>query len=83
MDEPITGLDVPSAEAIFEMLDLLKARGMTVLVSTHDLQMASDKFDRLMLLKRGAGRPWPAGRGGDAPQPAAGLRKPPDGAARP
>lgn len=60
MDEPITGLDVPSQEAIFEILDLLKAQGMTVLVSTHDLQMASDKFDRLMLLKRrlvGLGRP--------------------------
>ena len=52
MDEPLTGLDSPSQEAIFDILDLLKAREMTVLVSTHDLQLASDKFDRLMLLKR-------------------------------
>jgi ABC-type Mn2+/Zn2+ transport system ATPase subunit len=52
MDEPLTGLDIPSQEAIFGILDLLRARGMTVLVSTHDLQMAADRFDRLMLLRR-------------------------------
>lgn len=60
MDEPLTGLDIPSQEAIFGILDLLKAQGMTVLVSTHDLQLASDKFDRLMLVKRallGLGKP--------------------------
>jgi len=52
MDEPLTGLDIPSQEAIFNILDLLRARGMTVLVSTHDLQLAADRFDRLMLLRR-------------------------------
>lgn len=52
MDEPLTGLDVPSQEAIFNILDLLRARRMTVLVSTHDLQLAADRFDRLMLLRR-------------------------------
>jgi manganese/iron transport system ATP-binding protein len=60
MDEPLTGLDIPAQEAIFDILNLLKKQGMTVLVSTHDLQLASDKFDRLMLLKRGLiglGRP--------------------------
>ncbi len=60
MDEPLTGLDIPSQEAIFEILDRLKQARMTVLVSTHDLQLASDRFDRLMLLKRrliGFGRP--------------------------
>ncbi len=52
MDEPLTGLDVPSQEAIFEILDLLRSRHITVLVSTHDLQLAADRFDRQMLLKR-------------------------------
>ncbi len=52
MDEPLTGLDVPSQEAIFNILDLLRARGLTVLVSTHDLQLAAERFDRLMLLRR-------------------------------
>jgi manganese/iron transport system ATP-binding protein len=52
MDEPLTGLDVPSREAIFAILDALRTQGMTVLVSTHDLRLASDRFDRLMLLHR-------------------------------
>jgi manganese/iron transport system ATP-binding protein len=52
MDEPLTGLDVPSQEAIFDILDILRGRRMTVLVSTHDLQLAADRFDRLMLLRR-------------------------------
>ena len=52
MDEPLTGLDVPSQEAIFAILDDLRTRGMTVLVSTHDLHLASDRFDSMMLLRR-------------------------------
>lgn len=52
MDEPLTGLDVPAQEAIFNILDLLRARGLTVLVSTHDLQLATERFDRLMLLRK-------------------------------
>jgi manganese/iron transport system ATP-binding protein len=52
MDEPLNGLDVPSQEAIFEIMDQLRATGMTVLVSTHDLHLAAGRFDRLMLLKR-------------------------------
>jgi manganese/iron transport system ATP-binding protein len=52
MDEPLTGLDAPSQEAIFTVLDALRDRRMTVLVSTHDLHLAAERFDRLMLLKR-------------------------------
>jgi len=52
MDEPLTGLDTPSQEAIFDILDTLRARQMTVMLSTHDLHLAADRFDRLMLLKR-------------------------------
>jgi manganese/iron transport system ATP-binding protein len=52
MDEPLTGLDIPSQDAIFDILASLKARGMTVLLSTHDLQLARERFDRIMLLKR-------------------------------
>ncbi len=51
MDEPLTGLDTPSQEAIFEILDSLRPEQMTVLVSTHDLRVAAERFDRLMLLR--------------------------------
>jgi ABC-type Mn2+/Zn2+ transport system ATPase subunit len=50
MDEPMTGLDVPSQDKIFEILDRLQADGVTVLISLHDLKMASERFDKIMLL---------------------------------
>lgn len=50
LDEPLTGLDVPSQEAIFEVLDGLRPDGVTVLVATHDLNLAAERFDRVMLL---------------------------------
>jgi len=50
MDEPLTGLDVGSQETIFEILDDLQTRGVTALVAMHDLQLAAERFDRVMLL---------------------------------
>ncbi len=52
MDEPLTGLDAQSQESIFEILDKLRRRDVTILVSTHDLNQAAERFDRLMLLNR-------------------------------
>ncbi|MGQ9630452.1 MAG: metal ABC transporter ATP-binding protein [bacterium] len=52
LDEPFTGLDVPSREAIFEALDLLGRMEVTVLVATHDLNIAAERFGRAMLLNR-------------------------------
>ncbi|NMC11336.1 MAG: metal ABC transporter ATP-binding protein [Chloroflexi bacterium] len=52
MDEPFTGLDVTSQEDILRILDGLRQRGVTVLASTHDLRLASEKFEQVMLLNR-------------------------------
>ena len=52
MDEPFSGVDVPSQEAILDILDRLREQGVTVLVSTHDLNLATERFDRLALLNR-------------------------------
>lgn len=52
MDEPFSGVDVPSQEAILEILDGLRGQGVTVLLSTHDLNLAAERFDRLALLNR-------------------------------
>jgi len=60
MDEPLTGLDVPSQESIFATLDELRQRDVTVMVATHDLNLAAERFDRLMLLNHrliGFGQP--------------------------
>jgi manganese/iron transport system ATP-binding protein len=50
MDEPLTGLDVKSQEEIFSILEELRQRNVTIMVATHDLNLAAERFDRLMLL---------------------------------
>jgi ABC-type Mn2+/Zn2+ transport system ATPase subunit len=52
LDEPFSGLDVPSHEAILEILDSLRGDGVTILVATHDLKLAAERFDQVMLLNR-------------------------------
>ena len=52
MDEPFAGVDTPSQEAILEILDRLREQRVTVLVSTHDLNLAVERFERLALLNR-------------------------------
>lgn len=52
LDEPMNGLDVPSQEKIFEILAKLRPDGVTVLVATHDLNLAAERFDRVMLVHK-------------------------------
>ena len=52
LDAPLGGLDLPSQEAIFEILEQLKGQRVSVLVATHDLNLAAERFDRVMLLNR-------------------------------
>lgn len=52
LDEPFSGVDVEGQEAIFDVLDDLRQSRVTVLLSTHDLEMAATRFDRLVLLNR-------------------------------
>jgi ABC-type Mn2+/Zn2+ transport system ATPase subunit len=52
MDEPFTGVDVRSQEDILKLMADLQALRVTVLASTHDLNLASERFDRVLLLNR-------------------------------
>lgn len=52
MDEPFTGLDIVSQTEILNIIGELQQRHVTVLASTHDLQLAQDSFDRILLLNR-------------------------------
>lgn len=40
LDEPLTGLDLPSARAIDEVIHDERSRGCTIIISTHDLSEA-------------------------------------------
>ncbi|CAN5588630.1 metal ABC transporter ATP-binding protein [soil metagenome] len=57
LDEPVSGVDLPSQQAIFEAVTAERARGSTVIFSTHDLGEAR-RADQLVLL---AGRVVAAG----------------------
>lgn len=53
MDEPFTGVDVTTQEATLRLLDTLRERQVTTLISTHDLNLAASRFDRILLLNKG------------------------------
>jgi manganese/iron transport system ATP-binding protein len=50
MDEPFTGVDASTQEITLRLLEDLKKQQVTVLVSTHDLNMASQRFETVLLL---------------------------------
>ena len=52
LDEPLSGLDLPSQEAILAILDGLRKQGITLLVATHDLNQAAASFPLVLLLNR-------------------------------
>jgi ABC-2 type transport system ATP-binding protein len=52
LDEPTTGVDAVSRKEFWEMLDLIKAQGITILVSTPYMDEAS-RCDRVALMDKG------------------------------
>lgn len=52
LDEPFTGLDMPSQELLLELFHDLASSGVSLLMSTHDLGSAMDVCSHLILLNR-------------------------------
>jgi ABC-type Mn2+/Zn2+ transport system ATPase subunit len=52
MDEPFSGVDFATQETTLRLLDDLKRDQVTVIVSTHDLNLARERFDLVLLLNR-------------------------------
>jgi manganese/iron transport system ATP-binding protein len=52
MDEPFTGVDASTQEATLHLLDDLKTQDVTILISTHDLNLAAERFEQVLLLNR-------------------------------
>jgi ABC-type Mn2+/Zn2+ transport system ATPase subunit len=52
LDEPISGVDAPTQEAILAILAGLAAQGKTLLITTHDLRCNMEYFDALLALNR-------------------------------
>lgn len=53
LDEPTTGLDPEGIREFYEILRTLKSRGMTVILSSHNLAQIEGRVDRLALLRQG------------------------------
>ncbi len=50
MDEPFTGVDAPTQDATLKLLDDLRETQVTAMISTHDLNLASTRFDLMLLI---------------------------------
>lgn len=53
LDEPFTGLDPVSAESIRQAILDLRSRGTTVVLSTHDMNVAETLCDRIFMIFHG------------------------------
>lgn len=52
MDEPFTGVDVTTQEATLNLLDRLRERKVTAVISTHDLNLAATRFETVLLFNK-------------------------------
>jgi ABC-type Mn2+/Zn2+ transport system ATPase subunit len=52
LDEPTTGVDAATEEALRQIVRELVAAGLPILMATHDLDRVDDWFDRLLVLDR-------------------------------
>jgi cobalt/nickel transport system ATP-binding protein len=52
-DEPTSSLDPAGAADLMELLDDLNAQGKTIIISTHDVELAYNWADNIILMNRG------------------------------
>ncbi|MFD7023574.1 ABC transporter ATP-binding protein [Promicromonospora sukumoe] len=56
LDEPTTGLDIQSRDALWDAVDQLREDGSTVVLTTHYLEEAQQRADRIGLMHNGTFR---------------------------
>jgi ABC-type Mn2+/Zn2+ transport system ATPase subunit len=52
MDEPFTGVDAVTQEITLGLINELKVQNVTVIVSTHDLNMAMQRFEMVLVINK-------------------------------
>jgi lipooligosaccharide transport system ATP-binding protein len=53
LDEPTTGLDPQAKHLLWQKMRQLKAHGVTMLLSTHNMEEAAHLCDRLVIINQG------------------------------
>lgn len=53
LDEPVSGLDVQSARVIKQLIKDYNKRGMTIFLTTHDMDVANELCDRIAIINKG------------------------------
>jgi ABC-2 type transport system ATP-binding protein len=53
LDEPTTGFDPEARRTFWKLVDLLKAEGVTILLTTHYLEEADALADRVVVIAKG------------------------------
>ncbi len=53
LDEPTAFLDPAGQKALFEILEILHAKGKTIIIATHDVDLAAEWATSIILLKDG------------------------------
>ncbi len=53
LDEPTVGVDPQSRERIYEMLNELRSRGTAIMLTTHQLEEAQFRCDRIAIVDQG------------------------------
>ena len=56
LDEPTRGMDGAASDALRRVLDRLRSEGCSVVVATHDLELAARIADRVVALEDGSVR---------------------------
>lgn len=54
LDEPTTGLDIRSRDALWDAVDKLREDGSTIVLTTHYLEEAQQRADRIGLMHQGS-----------------------------
>ncbi len=54
LDEPTVGVDPQSREKIYDMLEKLRAGGMSLVVTTHHLEEAEARCERIVIIDHGS-----------------------------
>ncbi len=53
VDEPFSGLDPINAQLVRDLMEELKGRGTTIVMSTHQMEQVEELCDRILLINQG------------------------------